>query len=318
MRAAARRALESLLSSSGLPHLQRRRYGGRTLILAYHNVVPDRETGRGDAPLHVAREDFRKHLDILQETHEVVPLERLTGDGGSGEAAEAAGGADGDGGRRPRAAITFDDAYRGAVEMGVAELARRDLPATVFVAPELLGGQTFWWDELLGDLPVDDREELRRRAVEEWGGAGDRVRERAAELGVGASELGGWHRSATEEELREAAERGPISLAPHGWSHRNLAGIDPSERAEAMDRSFRWLEARYPDVLPVLAYPYGRSSPGARRAAASAGYRAAVGTASGWLGGNGDGSRFRLPRMIVPAGVSDDGFRLRTSGVITP
>lgn len=310
MRDVTRRAVESLLSAFGLPELQRRRLGGRTLILAYHSVVPDRETGRGDASLHVGLEDFRRHLDVLVETHEVVSLESLLDDGGSTGAI--------DGGQRPRAALTFDDAYRGAVELGVDELVRRDLPATLFVAPELLGGRPFWWDELLGDLTVDERAEFRQRAVEDWGGDGDRVRERAAELDVEASELSGWHRSATEKELREAAERQEISLAPHGWSHRNLAGIHPAECAKEMHRSFRWLDSGYPQVLPVLAYPYGRSSPGARRAAEWTGYRAAVGTGGGWLQGDGDAPRFRFPRMNVPAGVSDDGFRLRTSGVITP
>src|SRR5213079_1926770 len=72
-----------------------------------------------------------RHALVLSY-HAVVPLEQLLAPAPPG--------------RRPRVAITFDDGYRGAVCIGVPELARRDVPATLFVVPGFVGKGPFWWD----------------------------------------------------------------------------------------------------------------------------------------------------------------------------
>src|SRR6185503_1881953 len=77
---------------------------------------------------------FRDQLDALQQTHDVVPLRDVLNE------APRRG--------RPRVAITFDDAYLGAVRHAPAELSARGMPATIFVAPAFLGGRSFWWDAL--------------------------------------------------------------------------------------------------------------------------------------------------------------------------
>lgn len=55
------------------------------------------------------------------------------------------------------------------------EVARRGLPATIFVAPKFLGGAGFWWDELAGSAGpgLDDR--LRAHALEALGGRHEAV-----------------------------------------------------------------------------------------------------------------------------------------------
>src|SRR2546423_5455975 len=103
-----------LLASGG--RAARWRMRDRTLILAYHNVVPDEQPIFGDRSLHLRRSDFAAQLDALRETHDVVPLPAVLLPSH---------------GPRPRAAITFDDAYAGAVTLGVAEVVARGLPATV-------------------------------------------------------------------------------------------------------------------------------------------------------------------------------------------
>src|SRR2546422_8966546 len=70
----------------------------------------------------------------LLRTHAIVPLEEVLTPAPSG--------------RRPRVAITFDDAYQGAIAIGVEELARRGGPAALFVVPAFGGGGSFWWEPL--------------------------------------------------------------------------------------------------------------------------------------------------------------------------
>ncbi|MFL5521275.1 MAG: hypothetical protein ACJ8B6_10085, partial [Gemmatimonadales bacterium] len=120
MRKALRGAVEFALVASGLPALGRQRRRGDTLVLAYHNVVPDGLEAFGDRSLHLPLARFRRQLAALSETHDVVGLEQL-------ESAPSSS--------RPRAAITFDDAYAGALLLGLPAALELGFPATIFVAP---------------------------------------------------------------------------------------------------------------------------------------------------------------------------------------
>ena len=109
---AARRAVKGVaalaLHHSGarelLSTVQRRAVGGRrVLILSYHRVVKDfaAEEKRSLAQLNVAQRTFRRHLEVLQETHDIVSLDdALSVLDGSRAAA------------RDVAVVTFDDGYR--------------------------------------------------------------------------------------------------------------------------------------------------------------------------------------------------------------
>src|SRR5690606_35559597 len=103
----AKSTVETLLIRSQLPSLIRR-VRPSDLILAYHNVVPEGESAAGDRSLHLPVADLRSQLDRLTRTHDVVPLASLLDPGVERN--------------RPRVAITFDDAYRGAITCGVDEL----------------------------------------------------------------------------------------------------------------------------------------------------------------------------------------------------
>ncbi|HVI72058.1 MAG TPA: hypothetical protein VM656_11280, partial [Pyrinomonadaceae bacterium] len=131
LRSSLKHAAEFGLTAFGATRLARARHKAHTLVLAYHNVVPEGEAARGDTSLHLPQRDFSQQLDLLQRTHHVIPLTDLA------TAHKTA---------KPRAIITFDDAYAGALEAGVVELQKRSLPATVFVTPAFVGGAAFWWD----------------------------------------------------------------------------------------------------------------------------------------------------------------------------
>ena len=112
MRGSLKRGAELALVRSGLAGAWRRASGRDVVVLAYHNVVPSGDNPAGDSSLHLPLSSFSAQIDVLCETHSVVPLRDLMGAGRRE--------------RKPLAAITFDDAYRGALELGLPELLRED------------------------------------------------------------------------------------------------------------------------------------------------------------------------------------------------
>jgi peptidoglycan/xylan/chitin deacetylase (PgdA/CDA1 family) len=265
----------------------------------YHNIVPALPTA-GDRSLHLSRADFARQLDHLQSACDVVPLEALI------EGPPRSGA-------RCRVAITFDDAYLGAVSLGVNELVGRGLPATLFVPPGLLGQET-WWDVLAaspGGMTSEQRAEMLRDFKGQAGAIeGSPQWHVAARSGSLEPEL----RITDAAGLTQAAAQPHITIASHTWSHPNLAAIGDGPLDEELGRSLNWLRDRFVSFRPYISYPYGLSSPRVAQAAARAGYRAALLADGGWLPGDVQGNRYALPRFDVSAGLSFDGFLLRLAG----
>ena len=273
----------------------------RTLVLAYHNVVPDAIDGLGDRSLHLRRADFAAQLDALLDTHDVVPLADLLG------ARTHA--------RRPCAAITFDDAYSGAVTLGVDEVVDRGLPATIFVAPAFVGGGSFWWDAL-SDPRLGLRPDVRARALTDLRGSDAAVRRWAVEAGIaGAEEVHPLARVATAADILAAASRPGITVGSHSWSHPNLTCLPPDELMDELSKPLAWLRERLPEPLPWLTYPYGAFNADVAAAAARAGYEGALAISGGWVR-TPPSDRFAIPRVNIPAGISVAGFQLRAAGFL--
>jgi peptidoglycan/xylan/chitin deacetylase (PgdA/CDA1 family) len=266
---------------------------GRTLVLAYHNIVPNGEHPAGDASLHLPQLEFARQLDVLAESHDVVSLIDLDRTSKS---------------QRPRVVITFDDAYHGAVLSGVDELTKRRMPATIFVAPAILSS-TPWWDALADPKTGVVRDDLRRHALEQLHGdanailASEKSKSRTSTL----------PRIATEAELKARASSPGITLASHTWSHRNLASLVEAELESELLRPLQWLSTRFPSVPPWLSYPYGLFSESVQAAARNAGYAGAFRIDGGWMPKS-QSSLYALPRLNIPAGLSLNGFRLRLAG----
>ena len=102
----------------------------RPTVLAYHTVV---RTPPSSDPhfLAVLADDFARQLDVLARSCRVVPL----GDVVSGRASGLGS-----------VAITFDDGYRGVLEVAGPMLAERGMPATIFVPTAHLGERNRWDD----------------------------------------------------------------------------------------------------------------------------------------------------------------------------
>lgn len=288
---------ERMLASRTAGRLARARVRDKRLILAYHGIRPSSVAPVGDGALFVDEKSFTTQLDVLREVADVAPLNEidLPGDG------------------RPRVAITFDDAYQGAVTIGVAALVKRGLPATIFVAPARLHGHVFWWDALAREALLDDM--VREHAVNVLSGSDEAIRDWARDLSLPSCDtLPPYARSASMADLRAATRAPGITVASHSWSHANLAALDDASLRMETEWPLEWLRAQFGDrAIPWLAYPYGLESPAARRAAERAAYEGAVCILGGWHR-PGEVSRYARPRLHVPAGLSAAGLRARLTG----
>lgn len=294
-----KRLIESALVLSRIPDMlaaTRRVHG---VILGYHNVVPVGERPVGDRSLHMPQRDFARQLDLVGQLFDVVPLEELRiGTPG-----------------KPRAAITFDDAYLGALSAGVEELARRAMPATVFVAPKFLGGGTFWWDELADPVTGILAPSLRETALGQLKGRHDEIVAWAGHNDLRRASPPAHACVASEVVLRDVTHAG-VTLGSHTWSHPNLARLRGPELGRELGPPLKWLRERFDAVIPWLAYPYGLASPEVEAAVRGAGYTNAVRVTGGVLRSIATDDAYRMPRCNIPAGISIDGFQIRLRGFL--
>lgn len=284
------RALESLLR----PGL---------VVVAFHNVIPDGERPRGDRSLHLKLSRFREILDWLPDVFDVVPLGAAVADVPTGRG-------------RPRVAITFDDAYAGAMELAMGELARRGLPATVFAISGMRDGQTFWWDGL-ADPQAGLSGRIREQALRSAAGRECSIRALCRNLGWKYQELAGPFVAAKWTQVLEASRMNGIDVAHHTRTHANASVLTREELLDELGVGRMELEQRVPGARPFLAWPYGLSSGRARSVAMEVGFEAAFRVDGGvWRASDPPAPRFRFPRLSVPAGLTLEGFRLRAAGLL--
>ena len=279
-------------------------YGRRfeRLVLAYHNVVPDGETGWGEGSLHINQSLFRHHLDVLQRAATIVPLDRIfhyEDDRPDG----------------PFVAITFDDGYHGAVTVGADELTRRNLPATYFVTPGLSSEDGFWWDRFAqsGGGTLDER--LREHCLEALAGKQARVLHWADTTGRARESAPEFARPAEHRELQALMARGQFQLGCHTWTHPNLRRLSSAERQVEFRRCRDWITKTTGEPPETFSYPYGLESSAVRADARATGHHHGFRISGGWLPRAGSGEELALPRLNIPAGLSPEGLRLRLAGL---
>lgn len=268
------------------------------LILAYHNVRPPTESPVGERALHIPWSLFLEHLDLIAAHADIIPLSDVFSPAVNRT--------------RLRVALTFDDAYTGAVELALPEVARRGIPATMFVAPGLLDGRSFWWDQMAepygGALP----EETRRHALLALGGRQQQVQSWVAEAGAPwVASMPGWATGASTTALLHSAQLPGITLGAHSWSHPNLMALAPNELANELIAPRRWFEEHRIPGGEWLAYPYGIADSLTEAASRERGYLGALMVAGGFIS---EGTtRFRMPRLNIAGGLSPAGLKLRLS-----
>src|SRR2546426_6962858 len=157
-----------------LSAVQRRAVGGRrVLILSYHRVVADfaQEAKRSLYSLNIEQKTFRRHLEVLQESHDIVPLEdALSVLDGTRQAA------------RDVATITFDDGYRDVYAHAFPVMRDLRVPGIVYVPSSFVGtDRRLGHDRLfaalrrmrergIGPMAVGVRNPGRGRLIDAFGG----------------------------------------------------------------------------------------------------------------------------------------------------
>ncbi|MDZ4672876.1 MAG: polysaccharide deacetylase family protein [Gemmatimonadota bacterium] len=302
MRAVVKGMVERALIASGIAAWRTRGLRGRTLVLAYHNILPPGAQPGEDRALHLPLAAFCAQLDLLAATCEIIPLGTIFEHG----ILEST---------RPRIAITFDDAYRGAILAGIPELARRGLAATVFVPPGLLGAASLWWDDLLASSLTGSSRVTRRELLWQHQGRADLI---GKDTGIlrRREPLDPHCGIATAEELSRALAAHPgLEFGAHSWNHPNLAAISATDLDHELSRPLEWLNNRFPGrARPWLAYPYGLWSPDVAAVVKRHGYQAAWRVDGGWSHAPVP-DPFTLPRLNIGTGLSLNGIRLRLADI---
>lgn len=263
-------------------------------VLAYHGIHD--------------REKFAQHLDHLCAHHHPVSLDQVT---------RAVEGSDG----LPRHAVlvTFDDADRSLLEIGLTELRERGIPAVAFIVAGLLDGDTpFWWKEveelvraggvaagLEGFTPAQTvrhlkrvSDERRREAIRELRGrsprpAGNQTHLRRAELSV--------------------LESGGIAIGNHTLNHPCLPRCTDEQVRREIEEAHAILVDAGSEPL-AFAYPNGDWDGRAVRVLERLDYRV------GFLFDHAlvdppVEDRFRISRVRVDSTTSIERFGLTLSGL---
>jgi len=236
-----------------------------------------------------------RHLDWLAARFELMPLDDLAA---SAQGAPA--------GRKPPAAVTFDDGYADFFDYAYPLLRRKGIPATIFVVTDLVGTKRLQSHDRLFlalersmkaprfrpqdlerlllrlGLQVEEAAALRsrlRRAVD----ATPALLERMPHSGIERliEELGSAGRMdrkalAPYEPLDWSMiiemSRSGVTIGSHTASHALLSNEDfTTARREALDSRVA-LERKIETKVRHFAYPAGRFDPVAVAAVADAGY----------------------------------------------
>lgn len=303
IRGIIKRAVEATVVRSSVTKRLGRRFRGRKLILAYHNILPEGQKPWGEQALHLPSSRFKEHLEVLSDTCDIVPLHSLL-DGSPGPETRA------------QAAITFDDAYRGALHAANEVLRPLGIPASFFTPPGLLGQEGFWWDQVAtgfgGALPA----RVRRHCLHSLSGGRNDILAWARSEGLSIPRAPDHARPSTETEVKDAAKMEGVFIESHTWSHKNLSALSRSGSEVELDRARRWIQERSLGTADFVAYPYGFASPQVEAIAQETGHRRGLLVQGGWIPSDGlETSPFAIPRLNVPAGLTSSGLRMRLAGL---
>lgn len=280
--------------------MPRRTGSGAALILAYHNIVVERDQPQGDASLHLPVDAFDRQLRRIAQEADVVPLGTLLDE-------RFRRGPESLSVKRSRlVAITFDDAYAGALRLGLTCCSANRMAATVFVTPGLLGTVPPW--DLLADQGEWTASRRQRFLWEEDGRSPLSSPPLARDVPEALS-------IATEAELMASFTDDRHTVGNHTFDHANLGALDLRAATDQLARAHAWLGSRFSArYLPVVTYPYGIPPRDPKSTLSAASLSAGLAVTGGWMGGAAQIDPLSVPRWNVPAGISDRGFRLRMRG----
>lgn len=246
-------------------------------VLMFHRVLP------ADAPAFALAEreftftlgGFRRTLDFVQRHYSVVSLGDL-------QAARQE--------QRPLPPnpmlITFDDGWRDTLTYAAPELARRGLPAVLFLASEVVAlDSPRWWQDALVAALAGPGAFTRLCAAAGWAEApkGSASQALAAHLGA-MSEAGRWawleqHAPGVRDHVEErqmvtlselkALKAGRLAIGGHGHTHSPLTlSTDPEAELQASQHMLGELN----QPVRSMSFPHGAWSSELAAAARKSGF----------------------------------------------
>ncbi|WP_414652164.1 polysaccharide deacetylase family protein [Gemmatimonas sp. UBA7669] len=258
-----------------------------SFILAYHGVQEGRES-EGERGLHISHESLHNQLSTVGRHFDVVSLEEVLRVSDT---------------RSARVAITFDDAYLGALTLGASVCETLGYPFTVFVAPGLLGTIPVWDERSSkGQWTISHRQTFL------WDQKGRARHRLATSSSLCLPQIG------TESDLLALRGSKYATFGNHTYSHPNLRSLSDDEVSLEISKGRAWLETRFPtQFLNVVAYPYGLAPRNAERLMAEPHAAAGLLVHGGWFR-RGNVPTFAVPRWNVPSAVGRDRFLAKLRG----
>jgi len=262
-------------------------------ILTYHRIA-DREAIKPYDPQLVSATpaEFEKQVAWMAHNYSVVGVDDLFDaiDGGK---------------RLPKNAVllTFDDAYPDFKTTAWPILKSYGLPAALFVPTNFPDrpNMVFWWDKLcagilltksnhvsadpLGQLSLETEEDKRATSqalrtqfklfphAEAMAWIDDICKQLLPE-GVDLSSTMSW------DDIKTLADDG-VTIGAHSRSHPLLTQIPVEDLHDEISGSYRDLQERLSNVLPIFCYPGGAHNEAVMSIAAQCGIRIAFATLMG-------------------------------------
>lgn len=285
-----------LAYSAGLISFAEYRLRNSLTILCYHRIIP-RELKESYAfpDLAVTPESFRAHCAVMARRYEVHTLS---------EAADMLVG--GYQGKRPLAAITFDDGYRDNYLFAAPVLEAYGLKATFFIIAGLVGRSELPWYDLLKKVAdyLERSGQLDACLAETPLAylASERSRVSSMDVVQAAKRLGTAARSSLVSQLSSAVEaRNPVSdidsimsaeelrvlgrsgheIGSHSINHEILPLLDETARSHEILGSKELLENIMGGNVRSLCYPNGDYDDNVLKSTRESGYSYACTTRKG-------------------------------------
>jgi peptidoglycan/xylan/chitin deacetylase (PgdA/CDA1 family) len=290
------------------------------LILMYHRVFePDDAVQLLEPGMYVTPKTFENQILFLKNYFKISTIKdfvlRYKEDRESPEP--------------PRCVLTFDDGWIDFYKNVYPLLKKHQIPATVFLPTDFIGGESWFWTDRLAyliskcsedTLPDVMRRDIRNpitRQLSRLQGSPHTRLDKAIRIlkpclketiEVVLSDLSAdWGFSANPpgraflswEEVEELSRSGFVEFGSHTASHQILPFLDDATVRLELDSSRSELLSRRavdPDFIP-FCYPNGNMDERIIKMVREAGYGAAVTTMSGWNPYRAD--PFRLKRVGI-------------------
>ena len=282
---------------SGLTYWARTKIkaSGGVIVLTFHRVLSDLELSPKRSPMGmiVRQQTFHELIKYLEKNCQVVPLDRVFA-------------VNGNEGKRPSFAITFDDGWKDTAAVAFPLAEQRRMPMAVFVCPGLVDRPSPFWPErvigicraVLANLgrkhqfagvcramgledPFSSNGELR---IGEDGLLqqlknlpGPDLQAFLAKIDKLAAEWGDsdtadqFEATMGWQELITLQERG-VTIGSHSQNHAILPRLQESDIASELAQSKRKIESVLGRQCALFAYPDGSWSPEAREEVRRQGY----------------------------------------------